>query len=106
MVKLLNCTIRDGGYINNWEFTKEQVLDCYKSVTEGNIDYFEIGFRREKNKKEVGKFGQWYNASEELINETIQDYQGCKIAIMAQLGTFEITDFVPKKIPKFLLLGY
>ena len=57
MVKLLDYTIRDGGYVNNWEFTQEQVLNCYKSVTEGNIDYFEIGFRREKNKKEMEKFG-------------------------------------------------
>jgi hypothetical protein len=27
----LDCTIRDGGYVNNWKFTEEQVRECYNS---------------------------------------------------------------------------
>lgn len=27
MIKLLACTVRDGGYINNWDFSKDYVQD-------------------------------------------------------------------------------
>ena len=44
-VKLIDCTLRDGGYLNNWKFTKKQVVSCYRAVSNAGFDYFEIGFR-------------------------------------------------------------
>ena len=47
-LELLDCTIRDGGYLNNWNFTTDEVLDCYKSVSKSGYSYFEIGFKTNK----------------------------------------------------------
>jgi 4-hydroxy 2-oxovalerate aldolase len=96
MVLLLDCTLRDGGYTNNWEFTKEQVVDNYVACKNSRIDFCEVGFRRTKPDPE---FGVWYNSTESIINETLGAFvtDACKLAIMAQMGTFTIDDFVPKK---------
>ena len=41
--KILDCTLRDGGYYTNWDF-KPQTVDKYlKAMEELPIDYIEIG---------------------------------------------------------------
>jgi Isopropylmalate/homocitrate/citramalate synthases len=42
--KILDCTIRDGGYLTNWDFKKEMVRDVYEAVSKAGIDIFEIGY--------------------------------------------------------------
>ena len=44
-VKILDCTLRDGGYYNNWDFSKE-IVDVYCEFIENSpIDYVEVGYR-------------------------------------------------------------
>lgn len=93
-ITLLDCTIRDGGYLNNWEFTNEEVLDCYKAVTQAGYEYFEIGFRTNKNL--LSNKGKWCYSTEEDINNIYKKYNGCKIVVMAKIGTVTIDDFVKK----------
>jgi 4-hydroxy 2-oxovalerate aldolase len=95
-MKILDCTLRDGGYTNNWNFTKEQVVESYTACKNAGVKYCELGFRR--SKPEEG-FGVWYHTPESLINETLGDVisDDTKVAVMAQMGTFTADDFVPKK---------
>lgn len=44
-ITLLDCTLRDGGYYNNWDFSKDLVNDYLKAIAESGIKYVEIGFR-------------------------------------------------------------
>lgn len=48
---LLDCTLRDGGYYNNWDFSKDLVNDYLKAVADSGIKYVEIGFRSLKENK-------------------------------------------------------
>ena len=93
-VTLLDCTLRDGGYLNNWEFSDDEVIDCYKAVTEAGYEYFEIGFRTNKNL--LPNKGKWCYSSEEDIDKIYQKYNGCKIVVMAKIGTVTIGDFIEK----------
>jgi 4-hydroxy 2-oxovalerate aldolase len=44
-IKILDCTLRDGGYYNNWDFPAE-VVDAYLySMAAAKIDYVELGLR-------------------------------------------------------------
>lgn len=55
--KLLDCTLRDGGYYTDWDFASD-VVDAY--VTAMNnlpIDYLEVGYRNNTSKEYLGKFG-------------------------------------------------
>lgn len=97
--QILDCTIRDGGYINNWNFSKLQVKELYKTLAESNIDYMEIGFRdnlKTYNNKIVSK---WKKSTDKIINETISDIYTVKtkIAIMINYGTSDLKDFSKKE---------
>ena len=50
-IKILDCTLRDGGYYNNWDFSKELVNDYLKAISESGIKSVEIGFRSLKENK-------------------------------------------------------
>ena len=92
-MKLFDCSMRDGGYMNNWYFSKEQARACYSATKDCRIEYCEIGFRRNEHTN-----GPWFYTPESLVNETYGDIvtHECRLAIMAQMGTFTIDDFVPK----------
>lgn len=41
---ILDCTLRDGGYINNWAFGRESIADIIRNLNDANIDIIECGF--------------------------------------------------------------
>ena len=92
---MLDCTFRDGGYLNNWDFSYEDVIEGYKVVSESNYDYFEIGFREEYDK--IPNKGRWLYSIEEDIGIIKNKYpNGCKIAIMVTVGKNDVNNFKPK----------
>lgn len=48
-IKLLDCTLRDGGYINNWEFGKNHIVETICSLEKTNSDIIELGFLRDES---------------------------------------------------------
>ncbi|WP_158278782.1 hypothetical protein [Leucothrix arctica] len=44
-IQLLDCTLRDGGYYNNWDFSQLIVEAYLKAVADAGIDYVELGLR-------------------------------------------------------------
>ena len=42
---LLDCTLRDGGYYNNWDFSKKIIEDYLKAMSAAKIEFIELGFR-------------------------------------------------------------
>ena len=46
-VKILDCTLRDGGYINDWKFGENVIKDIIKNLIEAKIDIIECGFIRD-----------------------------------------------------------
>lgn len=45
-VKILDCTLRDGGYINNWKFGHKNIREIIDNLVSANIDIVETGFIR------------------------------------------------------------
>jgi len=77
-VKHLDCSLRDGGYYNNWDF-KDDLINQYLQVLESiNIEYCEIGFRFYKNK---GFKGSCAFSTEEFLS-SLRIPKNIKIAIM------------------------
>lgn len=46
-ISLLDCTLRDGGYVNDWHFGEKAIYHITKKMVLAGIEYFEIGFVRE-----------------------------------------------------------
>ena len=43
-IKVVDCTIRDGGLMNKWQFSDEFVKAVYDGLVEAGVDYMEIGY--------------------------------------------------------------
>lgn len=46
-IKLLDCTLRDGGYINDWNFGYHTIKSIIRKLVDSQVDYVEIGFLRD-----------------------------------------------------------
>ncbi len=49
-VNLLDCTLRDGGYINQWKFGKDTITGILERLSISELDIIECGFLTEKTK--------------------------------------------------------
>ena len=49
-LKLLDCTLRDGGYVNDWKWGFNNTRDIIKTLVKANIDIVEVGFLRNVDK--------------------------------------------------------
>ena len=47
-IKLLDCTLRDGGYLNDWEFGKSNTVNIFERLVSAGIDIIETGFIDER----------------------------------------------------------
>ncbi|MDO5381890.1 MAG: aldolase catalytic domain-containing protein [Eubacteriales bacterium] len=90
-IKVVDCTLRDGGLVNNFEFTDEFVRDLYKANVAAGIDYMEFGYKASKEVFNVEDFGKWKFCDEKGIREIVGDNNtDLKISVMADVGR---TDF-------------
>lgn len=48
MIKLLDCTLRDGGYVNNWSYGKENIINITRELENTNVEIIEIGFLKDE----------------------------------------------------------
>lgn len=57
MIKILDCTLRDGGYYTTWDF-KSSVIESYiRSIDQLPIDYIEVGYRNNPSSMYLGEYG-------------------------------------------------
>ena len=54
-IKLLDCTLRDGGYINDWEFGHGVITGMYKRLDEAGADYIEVGFLDDRREFDINR---------------------------------------------------
>lgn len=57
MTKILDCTLRDGGYYTNWDFDSRLVDSYIAAMNKLPIDYLEVGYRNNPSREYLGKFG-------------------------------------------------
>ncbi len=64
-LKLLDCTLRDGGYYNSWDFKREFVQTYLQCMEKSNVNYVELGFRSPEAKVFRGPY---YYTTDEFIS--------------------------------------
>ncbi len=55
-MKILDCTLRDGGYYTNWDFPKELINTYFRSFNSLPVEYLEIGYRSKPMKEYLGEY--------------------------------------------------
>ena len=66
-MRLLDCTIRDGGYYNAWDFSRELVEDYLGAMVSAGVDVVELGFRSLKNEGFLGPYAYTTDAHMESL---------------------------------------
>lgn len=56
-IKILDCTLRDGGYYTDWDFSKDIVNNYIQATNSLPIDYLELGYRNKSSKNYLGMYG-------------------------------------------------
>jgi len=95
--KILDCTIRDGGYINNWKFDKKLVREVYRALSKSGVNFVEIGYRGTEKYFDKTKYGMWRFSTEEDIREVTANIHGAKLSLMVDFGKTNIEDFCNAK---------
>ena len=47
-IQLLDCTLRDGGYVNDWKFGRDTITYLFERLVSSNVDIIEVGFIDER----------------------------------------------------------
>lgn len=53
--ELLDCTLRDGGYVNDWNFGHDQIVEIFKRLVSSGVEYIEIGFIDERRPFDINR---------------------------------------------------
>ena len=95
-VKILDCTFRDGGHLLNWRFKQATVNKVISTISKSGIDYFEIGYRSNKELNQHRDIGQYALCTEDYLRE-VKKTTGIKnITVMMDVGKAKKDDFIEK----------
>jgi 4-hydroxy 2-oxovalerate aldolase len=95
-IKIVDCTIRDGGLINKWQFSDEMVKKVFNAVNASGVDYMEIGYRASEKMFDPKEYGAWRFSKDEKIREIIGDTElKTKLGVMVDIGRVEEKDLLP-----------
>lgn len=93
-VKILDCTLRDGGYRTNWHFPDEVVENYLKTMEISDIQIIEPGFRLLNTNPELGKFA---HCSDELL-ERLPFSKNTQISVMIKADELLTSSDLQKSI--------
>jgi 4-hydroxy 2-oxovalerate aldolase len=97
-IKVLDCTIRDGGLINKWQFSDEIVRKVFLALSESGIDYMEIGYKSSEKYFSRAEHGAWKFCTEEDIKRIVGEVETkMKLSAMADIGRIDSEDIPYKK---------
>ncbi len=100
--KIVDCTIRDGGLVNNWDFSIEFVQKLYAGLNEAGVDYMEIGYKNSpKLLKGAEAAGPWRFLDDEFLRKVIPQKGFTKLSALVDIGRVDEND-IPNRSESML----
>ena len=92
MIKLLDCTLRDGGYINDWNFGEETIKGICSALIDAGVDFIEMGFIEEGAKVDANRslYPPHFSPSDMLVELPKES---------KALGMIDLSKGVPNEMP-------
>lgn len=89
-IQVLDCTLRDGGYVNNWEFGEDTILAVRHALAKAGVEIAELGFFRDEP----------YSADRAVFNATEQAAKiiGQQEPGMIYAGLIEMANYYPPEL--------
>jgi 4-hydroxy 2-oxovalerate aldolase len=97
-IKVLDCTIRDGGLVNNSRFEDDFIRAVHQTCIAAGIDYMEIGYKGSRKIYSPKEFGCWKYCDEDDLRRIVGD-GGTDLKLSA-MADAERTDYHEDILPK------
>jgi 4-hydroxy 2-oxovalerate aldolase len=98
-IKVLDCTIRDGGLINNYQFGNDFVKTVYRAACDSGVDYVELGKKlAESDDYTRDKWGPWNFCDDDDLRSVIDSYpteNPPAVAVMFDVGRVDVAALQP-----------
>ena len=91
-IKLLDCTLREGGYVNNWEFGAENIQNILYGLKNAHMDFIECGYLKPVSYSSNKTLFNTINDAEKLTAE-----HNIKPVLMINYGEYNIKDIPNQK---------
>ena len=96
-IKILDCTMRDGGLMNDHQFDDGIVKAVYTACVQAGVDYMELGYKASKSIFAPTQYGAWKFCSEDDIRRIVgENDTSLKLTAMADA---ERTDYHEDILP-------
>lgn len=83
MIRLLDCTLRDGGFVNDWNFGKKTIRNIFRRLNNAGIDVIEAGFVDERREQNLNK----------TINPRVSDFDSILKGLTKKSTVVAMIDF-------------
>jgi 4-hydroxy 2-oxovalerate aldolase len=93
-IALLDCTLRDGGYINDWNFGHDTLVNVFERIVSSNMDYIEVGFLDQRRSFDTNRSIMPDTASVGKIYGNL-DKKNAEVVGMIDYGTCDISNIQP-----------
>ena len=97
-IKVLDCTLRDGGLINDHCFDEGFVKAVFRATALAGIDYVELGYRASKKSFSPDKYGECKFCDEDFVRKVTDGVDNKpKISVMVDIGRIDEAQIPDKK---------
>lgn len=94
-IKLLDCTLRDGGYINDWNFGHDNLVSVFSRLVDAEIDVIEIGFLDQRRPFDINRSIMPDTDCAQKIYGGI-DRKNSMVVGMIDYGTCDVSNIKPR----------
>lgn len=84
-IKLFDCTLRDGGFINNWNFGHNKILEIFQQLVNAKVDVVEIGYLGKKETENVGSLDRTRFPNTEAIAKIFESVRKKETLVSAMI---------------------
>jgi len=97
-IKVHDCTVRDGGLINDHKFDDAFVKAVYDTCVAAGVDYMEVGYRSSRKLFAATQYGAWKFCDEDDLRRIVGDNPtGLKLSVMADAERCDYQTDIPPK---------
>ncbi len=97
-IKVLDCTIRDGGLMNNHKFDDQVVKAVYSACVDAGVDYMELGYKASRKIVIPGEYGAWKYCLEDDLRRIVGDSPTpLKLSVMADAERTDYHEDIPPR---------
>ena len=104
-IKVLDCTVRDGGLLNNHQFSFDLVRKVYQTLAAAGVDYMEIGYKNSSKLFSEKEYGPWKFCDDDLLWRVRDGVENApKMSVMVDIGRADMSAIKPAKDSPFQMV--